>query len=118
MLNNYALEPSSVEGIRNIPKSDHHKWTLCKVLSNCSLRGLESDFLSVERHLSSLLFTFFSQTQMSQNTNTSSYQVFLQICLFLFRSKTGCCAYVLNDITCFSDHGLESLQFLYHLAET
>ena len=89
----------------------------------CNIRGLRSNFQSVEHHLSSTKphLLFLTETQVSDSNPFSVPSFFLYS---HFRSKAGCCVYVRNNITLllrhnftFNDitssraHALESSEF-------
>ena len=79
----------------------------------CNVRGLRSNVQSVEHYLSSTKphLLFLTETQLSVATDNSLFSVpsyfFYPYCQF----KAGCCAYVLNDITCSRAHNLEYSEF-------
>ena len=79
----------------------------------CNIRGLRSNFQSVEHHLSSAKphLLFLTETQVSEATDSSPYSVPSYYLYPHFRTKAGCCAYVRNDITCSRAHDLESSEF-------
>ncbi|MPC28296.1 hypothetical protein E2C01_021497 [Portunus trituberculatus] len=79
----------------------------------CNIRSLRSNFQSVEHHLSSIkpYLLFFTETQLSVATDSSSCSVPSYFLYSHFRSKAGCCVYVRNDLTCSRAHTLESSKF-------
>ena len=82
-------------------------------LNFCNIRGLSSNFQSVEHHLLSTKphLLFLTETQVSEQTDSSPYSVSSYFLYPQFRSKAGCCVYVRNDITCSRAHALESSEF-------
>jgi exonuclease III len=79
----------------------------------CNVRGLDSNFLFVEHHLSSSKphLLFLTETQMSELADSNPFSVD-SYCLYTqFSSKGGCCAYVRNDVTCSRVSNLESSEF-------
>ena len=79
----------------------------------CNIRGLRSNFQSVEHHLSSTKphLLFLTETQVSEATNSNPFSVPSYFLYPHFRSQAGCCVYVCNDLTCFRAHALESSEF-------
>ena len=65
-------------------------------LNFCNIRGLHSNFPSVEHHLSSSKphLLFLTETQLSEATDSNLYSVPSYILYSQFQSKAGCCAYV------------------------
>ncbi|MPC82039.1 hypothetical protein E2C01_076682 [Portunus trituberculatus] len=79
----------------------------------CYIRGLRSNFQSVEHHLSSTKphLLFLTDTQLCEATDSTSISVPSYFLYSHFRSKAGCCVYVRNDLTCSRAHALESSEF-------
>ncbi|MPC32612.1 hypothetical protein E2C01_025932 [Portunus trituberculatus] len=79
----------------------------------CNIRGLRSNFQSVEHHLSSTKphLLFLTETQLSEATDSGPFSVPSYFLYSHFRSKAGCCIYVRNDLTCSRAHALESSEF-------
>ena len=67
----------------------------------------------MEHHLTSTKpqLLFLAETQFSVNTDSSPFSVPSNFLYPHFKFKTGCCAYVRNDITCSCAHNLESSEF-------
>ena len=79
----------------------------------CNIRGLRSNFHSVEHHLSSSKphLLFLTETQVSGATDSNLYSV-PSYCLYPnFKTKAGCCVYVRNDILCSRAPNLDSTEF-------
>ena len=79
----------------------------------CNIRGLSSNFNSVEHHLSSTKphLLFLAETQVSEATISNLYSV-PSYCLYPnFKSKSGCCVYVRSNITCARVPEYESSDF-------
>ncbi|MPC85353.1 hypothetical protein E2C01_080123 [Portunus trituberculatus] len=119
---NHASESSSEEGTKNIPRSDASLSDDYKCLDTsfnffyinfCNIRGLRSNFQSVEHHLSSTIphLLFLTETQQSEVTDSSSFSVPSYFLYSHFRSKVGCCFFVRNDLTCSRAHALQSSEF-------
>ena len=117
-----ASESPSGEGTINVPRSDCSSGIDPKCLDTpltffsinfCNIRGLRSDFQSVEHHLSSTKphLLFLTETQVSEATDSNPFSVPSYFLYSHFRSKAGCCVYVRNDITCSRAHALESSEF-------
>ena len=117
-----ASESPSGEGTTSIPRSDCPSGDDPRCLDTssqlfylnfCNIRGLRSNFLSVEHHLSSTKphLLFLTETQLSMETESSPFSVPSYFLYPQFRSKAGCCVYVRNDITCSRAHALESSDF-------
>ncbi|MPC89480.1 hypothetical protein E2C01_084431 [Portunus trituberculatus] len=66
-----------------------------------NIRGLRSNFQFVEHHLSSTEppLLFFTETQLSEATDSSPSSVPSYFLYSHFRFKAGCCVYVRNDLT-------------------
>ena len=120
--NHPASESPSGEGTINVPRPDGppDNDSGCLGTSSslfyinfCNIRGLSSNFQSVEYHLSSTKphLLFLTETQLSEATDSSPYSVPSYYLYPHFRSKAGCCVYVRNDITCSRAHDLESSEF-------
>ena len=117
-----ASESPSEEGIANVPRSDcpsaddlgclDTSSNNC-TLEFCNIRGLRSNFQSVEHQLSSTKshFLFLTETQLSVTTDSSPFSVPSYLLYFNFQFKAGWCAYVRNDITSSRAHNLESSEF-------
>ena len=120
---NSASESPSGEGTRNVPSPDPTPGdgpTRCPDNSSnsfsihfCNIRGLRSNFHSVEHHLSSSKphLLFLTETQVSVATDSTLYSVPSYFLYPKFHSKAGCCVYVRNDITCSRAHQLDSSEF-------
>ena len=116
-----ASESPSGEGTTNVPRSDRSPGDdlRCPDTSSffytnfCNIRGLRSNFSSVEHHLSTTKphLLFLTETQVSEATDSSPYSVPSYFLYSQFQSKAGCCVYVRNDITCSRAHALESSEF-------
>src|SRR6201990_994325 len=79
----------------------------------CNIRGFHSNFHFVEHHLSSSRpqLLFLTETQMFERSDSKPYFV-SSYCLYpQFSAKSGCCAYVCNDVVCSCVSNLESLEF-------
>ena len=121
--NNSASESPSGGGTRNSPRSDspfgirpeRHLDSSSNFffINFCNIRGLRSNFNSVEHHLSSTKphLLFLTETQVSGNTDSNLYSVPSYYLYPRFHSKAGCCVYVRNDITCSRAHNLDSSEF-------
>ncbi|MPC93629.1 hypothetical protein E2C01_088763 [Portunus trituberculatus] len=108
---NPASESPSGKGTRNVPRSDWPSGSDSKCLDTslnfffmnfCNIRGLRSNFQSVEHHLT---FTkphllFLTETQLSEAANSSPFSVPSYFLCPQFLSKAGCCVYVLNLLSC------------------
>ena len=79
----------------------------------CNIRGLRSNYQSVEHHLSSTNphLLFLIETQLSLTTDSNRFSVPSYFLYPHIQSKAGCCAYVRNDITCSRAPNLESSEF-------
>ena len=79
----------------------------------CNIRGLRSNFQSVEHHLSCTKphLLFLSERQLSIATASNPFSVPFYFLYPHFQSKAGCCVYVCNNITCSRAHNLESSDF-------
>ncbi|MPC68646.1 hypothetical protein E2C01_062849 [Portunus trituberculatus] len=119
---NPASESPSEEGTRNVPwlysSLDNDPKCLDTSLNFffinfCNIRGLTSNFHSVEHHLSSTKphLLFLTETQLSEATDISPFSVPSYFLYSHFLSKAGCCAYVRNDLTCSRAHALKSSEF-------
>ena len=117
-----ASESPSGEGTINVPRADRSLGGDSRCLDTssslfyinfCNIRGLRSNFQSVEYHLSSTKphLLFLTETQLSEATDCSPYSVPSYYLYPHFRSKSGCCVYVRNDISCSRAHDLESSEF-------
>ncbi|MPC47542.1 hypothetical protein E2C01_041291 [Portunus trituberculatus] len=82
----YASESPSGEGTKNVPRSDSPLVNDLKCLDTslnffyinfCNIRGLRSNFQSVEHHLSSTKphLLFLTETQLSGATDSSPFSV-------------------------------------------
>ncbi|MPC28184.1 hypothetical protein E2C01_021379 [Portunus trituberculatus] len=119
---NPASESPSGKGTKNVASSDSSPDDDLKCLDTslnffninlCNIRGLRSNFQSVGHNLS---FTnphllFLTETQLSEATDSSPFSVPSYFLYSHFRSKTLCCVYVRNDLTCSPAHALESYEF-------
>ena len=85
--------------------------TLC--INFCNIRGLSSNFLSVEHHLSTSQphLLFLTETQVSEATDSKPFSVSSYYLYPRFRAKGGCCVYVRNNLTCSRVPDLESSEF-------
>ena len=83
------------------------------ILDFCNIRGLRSNFQSMEHHLSSTKshIIFLTETQLSVITDSNAFSVPSYFLYPHFESKAGCCAYVRNNITCSRALNLESSEF-------
>ena len=119
---NPASESPPGEGTINVPRTDRSLGGDSRCLDTssnffyihfCNIRGLRSNFQSVEYHLSSAKphLLFLTETQVSEATDSSPYSVSSYYLYPHFRFKAGCCVYVRNDITCSRAHFLESSEF-------
>ncbi|MPC11168.1 hypothetical protein E2C01_003826 [Portunus trituberculatus] len=109
-------ESPSGEVTKNVPRSDaslsdDHNFSTLTYL--CNIRGLGSNFQSVEHHLSSTKphHLFLTETQLSEATDSGPFSILSYFLYSHFRSKAGCCVYVCNDLTCSRAHALESSEF-------
>ncbi|MPC64135.1 hypothetical protein E2C01_058247 [Portunus trituberculatus] len=119
--NNNASESPSGEGTKNILRSDASLDNDTKCLDTslnffsinfCNIRGLRSNFQSVEHHLSSTKsHLILTETQLSEATDSSPFSVPSYFLYSHFHSKSECCIYVRNDLTCSRAHALESSEF-------
>ena len=83
------------------------------LLNFCNIRGLRSNFNSVEHHLSSAKphLLFLTETQVDGRSDSKPYSV-PSYCLYPhFDAKSGCCAYVRSDVICSRVSDLESSEF-------
>ena len=82
-------------------------------LDFCNIRGLRSNFQSVEHHLSSTKphVLFLTETQLSVTTDSKPFSIPSYFLDSHFQSKAGCCTYVRNDITCSRASNLEYSEF-------
>ena len=119
---NIASESLSGEGTRNVPRSDHPQGddsrcldtsSNCLSINFCNIRGLRSNFQSVEHHLSSAKphLLFLTETQVSVATDSTPFSVPSYFLYTHFQTKAGCCVYVRNDITCSRAPALETSEF-------
>ncbi|MPC84017.1 hypothetical protein E2C01_078741 [Portunus trituberculatus] len=112
---NTASEFPSVEGTINVPRSECSSDSNPKFffINFCNIRGLRSNFQSVELYLSSAKphLLFLTESQLCEATDSSPYSVPSYFLHPHFRSKAGCCFYVHNDLTCSLAHALESFEF-------
>ena len=117
-----ASESPSGEGTINVPSSDRPFGNDLRCLDTssnllsvnfCNIRGLCSNFQSVEHHLSSSKphLLFLTETQISVDTDSKPFSVSSYYLYPRFQSKAGCCVYVRSDITCSRAPGLESSEF-------
>ncbi|MPC48072.1 hypothetical protein E2C01_041837 [Portunus trituberculatus] len=113
-----ASESPSGEGTKNVPKSDaslsvDHTYLNFFYINFCIIRGLRSNFRSVEHHLSSTKphLLFLTETQLSEATDSGLFSVPSYFLYSHFRPKAGYCVYVRNDLTCSRAHALESSEF-------
>ena len=79
----------------------------------CNIRGLRSNFESVEHHLSSSKphLLFLTETQVSEATDSNLFSIPSYFLYHKFHSKAGCCVYVRNDIFCSRAHNFDSSEF-------
>ncbi|MPC40599.1 hypothetical protein E2C01_034161 [Portunus trituberculatus] len=118
---NHAPESPSGEGTKNVPRSDASlvndpkcfDTSLNFYINFRNIRCLRSNFQYMEHHLSSTKphHLFLTETQLSGATDSSPFSVSSYFLYSHFYSKTGCCVYVRNDLTCSRAHGLESSEF-------
>ena len=83
------------------------------ILNFCNIRGLSSNFNSVEHHLFSAKphLLFLTETQVSDSSSSDHFTV-SSYCLYSnFLFKGGCCVYVRNDVSCFRVPKLETSDF-------
>ena len=117
-----ASESPSGEGTISVPRSDCLQGDDLRCLNTssnlfylnfCNIRGLNSNFPSVEHHLSSSKphLLFLTETQLSVGTDSKPFSVPSYFLYPQFQFKAGCCVYVRNDITCSRAPGLESPEF-------
>ncbi|MPC48947.1 hypothetical protein E2C01_042734 [Portunus trituberculatus] len=117
-----ASQSPSGEGTRNVPRSDSsldNDPTYLDTSLNffyinfCNIRGLRSNFQSVEHHLFSTKphLLFLTKTQLSEATYSSAYSVPSCFLYSHFRSKAGYCVFVGNALTCSRAHALKSSEF-------
>ena len=83
------------------------------ILNFCNIRGLTSNFTSVEHHL---LFDkphllFLTETQVAEGCDSNPFSVPSYSLYSHFSFKRGCCAYVRNDVSCSRVSDLESPDF-------
>jgi hypothetical protein len=79
----------------------------------CNIRGLSSNFISVEHHLSTTKphILVLTETQIHDQSDSDPYSV-NKYCLHpKFKFKGGCCAYVRDDVVCSRIPDLESSAF-------
>merc|ERR1712035_47587 len=121
-LHDIASESLSGEGTRNVPRSDHPQGddsrcldtsSYCLSINFCNIRGLRSNFQSVEHHLSSAKphLLFLTETQVSVATDSRPFSVPSYFLYTHFRTKAGCCVYVRNDITYCSCRSFNTFPF-------
>ena len=119
---NHASESPAGEGTTNFPRSDHSHGNDQRCLGTssnsfcidfCNIRGLRSNFQSVEHHLLSAKphLLFLTETQVSVATDSRPFSVPSYFLYSHFQTKAGCCVYVRNDITCSRAPALESSEF-------
>ena len=79
----------------------------------CNIRGLSSNFPSVEHHLSSANpdLLFLTETQVSEATSSNPFSVSSYYLYPNFKAKGGCCVYVHNNLTCSRVPDLDSSEF-------
>ena len=79
----------------------------------CNIRGLRSNFESVEHHLFSLKphLLFLTETQVSEHSDCNRFSIPSYFLYPHFRAKGGCCVYVRNDLTCSRVPELDSPEF-------
>ena len=79
----------------------------------CNIRGLPSDFLAVEHHLSSSKphLLFLTETKVDESSDSNQYSVSSYHFYPKFSLHGGCCAYVRNDVICSRAPDLESSEF-------
>ena len=117
-----ASDSPSGERTTNVPRSDCLSADDLRCLDTssntftlnfCNIRGLRSNFQSVEHHLSSTKphLLFLTETQLSVTTDSSPFSVLSFFLYPNFKSKAGSCAHVRNDITCSRVNNLESSEF-------
>ena len=82
-------------------------------LSFCNIRGLSSNFASVEHHLSSAKpdLLFLTETQLGEATDSRPYSVPSYFLYTNFKAKGGCCVYVRNNISCSRVPDCDSSEF-------
>ncbi|MPC66895.1 hypothetical protein E2C01_061050 [Portunus trituberculatus] len=124
---NPASKSPSGEGTRYVPRSNCSKAGCCSLggdpkcldtspdsffINFCNIRGLRSNFQSVDHYLSSAkLHLFLPKTQLFEPTDSSSFSVPSYFLYPHFLSKAGSCVYVRNDLTCSCAYVLESSEF-------
>ena len=79
----------------------------------CNIRGLSSNFIPVEHHLSSSKphLLFLTETQLSEATDSKPFSVPSYFLYPRFKAKGGCCVYVRNDLSCSRVPELDSSEF-------
>ena len=79
----------------------------------CNIRGLSSNFIPVEHHLSSAKphLLFLTETQLSESTDSNPFSVPSYFLYTRFKAKGGCCVYVHSSITCSRVPELDSSEF-------
>ena len=79
----------------------------------CNIRGLSSNFPSVEHHLSSAKpdLLFLTETQVSETTSSNPFSVSSYYLYPNFKAKSGCCVYVHSNLTCSRVPDLDSSEF-------
>ena len=117
-----ASESPCRERTTNVPRSDCSPaddlgcldtFSNTFTLDFWNIRGLRSNFQSVENHLSSTKphILYQNETQLSVATDSNPFSVPSYFLYSHFQSKAGCCAYVRYDITCSRATNLESSEF-------
>ena len=83
------------------------------VFNFCNIRGLNSNFHSVEHHLLSTTpdLLFLTETQLSSQTSSTPFSVPSYYLYSQFHSKGGCCVYVHNRLPCSRAPELDSPKF-------
>ena len=99
--------PSPVPGVSSAPLTSH------LVINFCNIRGLSSNFSSVEHHLvrAKPHILALTETQMSAAASTSPFKVSNYTLYPSFRSKGGLCVYSRVDFPLTRVHHLENSNF-------
>ncbi|MPC75529.1 hypothetical protein E2C01_069919 [Portunus trituberculatus] len=97
----HTLSSFKIKKTTNVPRSDCSSYSDPKCLdtslnfffiSFCNIRGLRSNFQSVEHYLSSTKpHLFLTETQLSEATDSSPFSVPSYFLYSHFLSKVGCC---------------------------
>ncbi|MPC26546.1 hypothetical protein E2C01_019689 [Portunus trituberculatus] len=105
----------------NVPRSDYSLGDDSKSLDTslnfffinfCNIRDLRSNFQSMKHYLSSAkTHLFVTETRLSEATDSSPLSLSSYFLYPHFRSISGCCVYVRNDLTCPRAHAVQSSKF-------